>query len=195
MKMAESIKGDDIARVYADALFELAQQAGTIDEIRAQLQELVSVQEQNPDFAALLNSMVVDDDKREHSLERMFRGRLNDELVNTLQVMNQHGRAGLLPQLERAYVLRIEDARGEIEVRAISAVELSGVEQADVQTMAAHLSGKRPLVEYRVDPSIIGGLVLEMGGYRYDDSIHHQLETAHDRLVERSDRGLDIKVA
>jgi F-type H+-transporting ATPase subunit delta len=192
--MAESIKGSDIAKVYADALFDLAQRAGTIDKVSAQLQDLVTVQEQNPDFTAFLNSMVVDSEERERSLERVLRGRLDDNLVDTLQVMNRHGRVGLLPQLLRAFVLRTEEARGEIEVTAISAVELSGVEQADVQALAAQLSGKRPLMEYRVDPYIIGGLVLEMGGYRYDDSIRHQLEAARDRLLERSSRGLKIGV-
>jgi F-type H+-transporting ATPase subunit delta len=192
--MAASIKGSDIAKVYADALFDLAQRAGTIDKISAELQELVTLQEQNPDFAAFLRSMVVDNDQRERSLERMLRGRLDDNLVNTLQVMNHHGRASLLPQLLRAFVLRTEEARGEIEVAAISAVELSGVEQADLQALAAQLSGRRPLMEYRVDPNIIGGLVLEMGGYRYDDSIRHQLEAARDRFLERSSRGLKISV-
>lgn len=192
--MAGTIKGNDIAQVYADALFDLAQRAGTVDQIRAQLQELVTAQEQDPDFAGFLDSMIVDDDERERSLERMFRGRLDDILVDTLQVMNKHGRTGLLPQLLRAFILKTEEARGEIEVAAISAVELSGVEQADVQALAAHLSGKRPLMEYRVEAGIIAGLVLEMGGHRYDDSIRHQLDAVRVRLLERSSRGLKIAV-
>jgi F-type H+-transporting ATPase subunit delta len=190
--MAATIKGSDIAKVYADALFDLAQQADAVDEVCAQLQELVNLQEQDPQLAAFLNSLMVDHEQRERSLEHMFRGRLNDSLLSTLQVMNQHGRAGLLPQLLRAFVLRIEDARGEIEVTAISAVNLTDVEQAYVKTLAANLSGKQPLIEYRVDPDIVGGLVLEMGGYRYDDSIRHQLAAARDKLLARSSRGLGI---
>jgi len=152
-----TIKGSDIAKVYADALFDLAKAAGTIDKIGAELQELASIQVQEPQFAEFLSSQVIDDDERERSLERMFRGRVDDALLDTLQVMNQHGRIGLLPQLLRAFVLRIEEDRGQIEVRAISAVELSGVEQADVQTLAAQLTGRQPLMDYRIDPSIIGG--------------------------------------
>lgn len=189
-----TIKGSDIAKVYADALFDLAKAAGTIDKIGAELQELASIQVQEPQFAEFLSSQVIDDDERERSLERMFRGRVDDALLDTLQVMNQHGRIGLLPQLLRAFVLRIEEDRGQVEVRAISAVELSGVEQADVQTLAAQLTGRQPLMDYRIDPSIIGGLVLEVGGYRYDDSVRHNLDALRRRLLERSSRGLKIGV-
>ncbi|MBP9027179.1 MAG: ATP synthase F1 subunit delta [Phycisphaerae bacterium] len=189
-----TIKGSDIAKVYADALFDLAKAAGTIDKIGAELQELASFQVQEPQFAEFLSSQVIDDDERERSLERMFRGRVDDALLDTLQVMNQHGRIGLLPQLLRAFVLRIEEDRGQVEVRAISAVELSGVEQADVQTLAAQLTGRQPLMDYRIDPSIIGGLVLEVGGYRYDDSVRHNLDALRRRLLERSSRGLKIGV-
>ncbi|HOO17414.1 MAG TPA: ATP synthase F1 subunit delta [Phycisphaerae bacterium] len=189
-----TIKGSDIAKVYADALFDLAKAAGTIDKIGAELQELASFQVQEPQFAEFLSSQVIDDDERERSLERMFRGRVDDTLLDTLQVMNQHGRIGLLPQLLRAFVLRIEEDRGQVEVRAISAVELSGVEQADVQTLAAQLTGRQPLMDYRIDPSIIGGLVLEVGGYRYDDSVRHNLDALRRRLLERSSRGLKIGV-
>jgi F-type H+-transporting ATPase subunit delta len=189
-----TIKGSDIAKVYADALFDLAKAAGTIDKIGAELQELASIQVQEPQFAEFLSSQVIDDDERERSLERMFRGRVDDALLDTLQVMNQHGRIGLLPQLLRAFVLRIEEDRGQVEVQAISAVELSGVEQADVQTLAAQLTGRQPLMDYRIDPSIIGGLVLEVGGYRYDDSVRHNLDALRRRLLERSSRGLKIGV-
>ncbi|HPC22988.1 MAG TPA: ATP synthase F1 subunit delta [Phycisphaerae bacterium] len=189
-----TIKGSDIAKVYADALFDLAKAAGTIDKIGAELQELASFQVQEPQFAEFLSSQVIDDDERERSLERMFRGRVDDTLLDTLQVMNQHGRIGLLPQLLRAFVLRIEEDRGQVEVRAISAVELSGVEQADVQTLAAQLTGRQPLMDYRIDPSIIGGLVLEVGGYRYDDSVRHNLDALRRRMLERSSRGLKIGV-
>ena len=189
-----TIKGSDIAKVYADALFDLAKAAGTIDKIGAELQELASFQVQEPQFAEFLSSQVIDDDERERSLERMFRGRVDDTLLDTLQVMNQHGRIGLLPQLLRAFVLRIEEDRGQVEVQAISAVELSGVEQADVQTLAAQLTGRQPLMDYRIDPSIIGGLVLEVGGYRYDDSVRHNLDALRRRMLERSSRGLKIGV-
>ncbi len=190
--MAATIKGSDVATVYAEALFSLTQAAGTVDEVRVELQELNRLLEHEPGFAGLMTSLMVDEEKRERSLDHMFRGKLNDDLLKTLQVMNEHGRAGLLPQLLRAFVLRIQQSRGEIEATATSAIDLTPVEQADVKQLAGHLSGREPLIEFRVNPDIIGGLVLQIGGQRYDNSIRQQLEGAREKLLERSNRGLQI---
>ena len=78
--------------------------AGTIDETLAELEELVRLLESDPGFAGFITAASVDDDDRQKSLEQIFRGRLSDIVLNTLQVMNQHNRAGLLHQLLRAFV-------------------------------------------------------------------------------------------
>lgn len=191
--MAEGFEtGIDVADVYAAALFALATEAGTVDETLAELEELVRLLESDPGFAGFMTAASVDDDDREESLEQIFRGRLSDIVLNTLQVMNQHNRAGLLRQLLRAFVVRLEDARGQIEVTATSAVELSDPQKLEVRQIAEELAGRKPLVEYVVDSSLIGGLTLQIGDYRFDNSVRQHLRAARTRLLERSNRGLGI---
>jgi ATP synthase F1 delta subunit len=175
----------DIAAVYATALYTLAAEQGVVDAIRSEVEELARQAETNPTFAAFLSSAAVDDDDRERSLDKMFRGRLSDLVLNTLQVMNRHGRTGLLGALLRTLVLRIEAARGQVEATATSVAELTAEEQAEVLRVAAALSGQQPLIEYRVDPAILGGLVLQIGGWRYDRSLRRQLAGLQGRLLER----------
>jgi len=163
--------GIEIADVYAAALFELATQADAVDDVRQELETLVQLAEQDAKFAAFMAPGPVDDDARRESLEKMFRGRLSDIVLNTLQVMNERGRAGLLAPLLRAFVLRVEDARGQVEVQATSATELDARQQAEVTKVAEELSGRQPLVNFVVDPDLIGGLVLQIGDYRFDNSI------------------------
>jgi len=185
--MAETFDKDlALADVYAAALFELAAADHDLDGVRDELEGLVQLYRQQPGFAQFLASAALDDDERERSLERMFRGRISDRVLNTLLVMNRHGRAALLPALLRAYVLRLQGARGQIEVTAISAVELDADQQAEVQELARRLSGRQPLVQYVVDPEIIGGLILQVGDLRYDHSLRHHLRAARARLLERT---------
>jgi F-type H+-transporting ATPase subunit delta len=190
--MIEILKGIDVADVYAAALFALAQEGQRIDEFGDELRELAELHEREPGFATFMTSSAVDTDTRRKSLERMFRRRLSDQVLNTLHVMNEHGRAGLVPQLSRAYALRVEDARGQIEVTATSAVELDAAQRAEVARVAERLARKQPLVEYVVDPGLIGGLVLEIGDHRFDYSVRRQLRAAQARLRERAERGLPI---
>ncbi|MGD8451148.1 MAG: ATP synthase F1 subunit delta [Phycisphaerae bacterium] len=193
--MSESIaEALPVADVYAAALFELASEANQISAVRAELEELARLAEMEPTFIAFLDSAAVDDDKRAASLEKMFRGRLSDMVLNTLLVMNRHGRAGMLAALLRCYVLREEHARGQIEVRATSAVELSVEQRQAVEQWAGEISGRDPLVEYVVDASVLGGVVVEIGDYRFDHSVQRHLHTARTRLLDRSDRGLKIGI-
>jgi len=194
--MAESIdKLEDLGEVYATALFELAQKAGLVELVRGELEGLVRLEKSEPNFAAFLSSSAVDDDRRAESLERMFRDRLSDLVLNTLQVMNEHGRCGLLQVLCRQYVLRQEEAANQIEALAVSAVELDESQRKLVEAVAAGLTDKEPLVEFVVDPSVLGGLVLQIGDWRYDNSLRTRLKVAHGQLRERGDRGLEVGVA
>lgn len=180
------------AQVYAESLFALAQQAGAVDEVRSNLEELVRLMEIEPSLALFFESAALDDDYRAASLEKMFRGKLHDLTLNTLQVMNRNGRNGVLAGLLRGFVLAQEAAAGQVEAVATSAVELDANERSAVEATAAKLSGQKPLVQYRVDPGILGGLVLQIGDLRYDNSIRSKLTEAERRIFERGERGLNV---
>ena len=193
--MAESLdKQLELADVYAAALFELAREAGVIDDVRSELEELVKLLGIEPGLERFLASRAISEDQRTAGLEKMFRGKLSDAVLNTLLVMNRHGRCGFLAALLRCYVLRKEAAAGQVQTVVTSAVELSGSERAAIETVAAQISRKTPVAEYVIDPDMIGGLILQVGDWRYDNSVRRQLKTARQRLLERSERGLEVGV-
>lgn len=184
----------EIADVYARALFEIARESGRIEDVRSELDELVKLMEIEPGFAGFMTSSALDDDHREAGLERMFRGKLSDTVLNTLLVMNAHGRNMMLAALQRAYAVRQQAAAGQVEATATSAVELSEDEKRRVNETAAGLSGRKPLIDYRVEPRILGGLILQIGDVRYDNSVASQLSEARKRMLERSERGLEVGI-
>ena len=106
-----------LAEVYGDALLEAADEKGQAEEVAAELADLIAFMDQEPDFAAFLSADSVDDDPRRATLEKLFRGRMNDLLLNALQVLNNRGRMGLLRAIARAVQLRMEqrhDQQGRI---------------------------------------------------------------------------------
>jgi F-type H+-transporting ATPase subunit delta len=182
-----------IADAYAEALFELAGEAGRVAEVRAELDELLRLWQMEPEFEKFMVSPALEAEGRAEGLERMLRNRLSDMVLNTLLVMGWHGRCGLLPALHRRYVLRQEEAANEIEVRVASAVELSKQQRAEAVEIAARASGKTPVVEYVVDPDVLGGLILQVGELRMDNSLRRHLRVARARLLERAERGLEVR--
>lgn len=181
-----------IADVYAEALFELAQEAGQVETVRAELDELIRLLKAEPEFEKFLTSPALEAEGRAAGLEKMLRNRLSDMILNTLLVMNEHGRCSLLRALRRRFVLRQEDAANEIEVTVTSAVDLSRGERSEAERIAASISGKKPLVDYVVDPGILGGLILQVGELRLDNSIRRHLRVAREQILDRAERGLEI---
>lgn len=191
--MAESIDQQlELANVYAAALFQIAQRKGTIDEVRDELAEVARLCRGDSDFAAFLASDAVDSDRRRDSLEKIFRGRLSDDVLNTLQVMNRNGRARFITVLHSAFAKRVRQTAGQIEAVVTSAVALNDEQRQRVSATAAQISGKSPLIEYRIDPEILGGLILQVGDLRYDNSVRRHLASAHTVLRDRAERGLKI---
>ena len=182
------------AQMYADSLFELARETGAVDEVHSNLQELVKLEQIEPSMRSFFESAALDDDVREAGLERLFRGKLHDLTLNTLQVLNRNGRNGLLRGLLRGFELARQDAAGQVDVIVTSAIALDEAERRSVETTAAKISGGKPLVEYRVDPEILGGLVLQVGDLRYDNSVRTKLSAAERRVADRGERGVAVTV-
>lgn len=191
--MAETLDTQlELAEVYVAALFELAQKNGTVARVRSELEELARLAAVDRDFASFLVSRAVDSDRRREALERTLRGKLCDELLNTLLVLTRRDRPIHVAALLRAFVLREEAAAGQVEVTVVSAVELTPAERATIEKTAAEISGRKPVMEYVVDADILGGLILQIGDLRYDNSVRRQLEVAYRQMLERAERGLTV---
>lgn len=184
-----------IASVYARSLFELAQQSGQADLVRSELEELVALGAMDPMLAEFFRSEALDSDHRAAMLEKWFRGKLSDLTLNTLLILNNNDRHGMGEALLRCYQACQEDAAGQVQVTAVSAVALGETERQEVAQLAARLSGRKPLVTFTVDPAILGGLVVQIGDLRYDNSLRRHLHEADGRLVDRSERGLEAAVS
>lgn len=184
----------NVAAVYAGALYDLARQSGQEQQVQLELDELARLFRMDAGFRQFLSSRSLHSEQRRNGLERMLRGRLSDFTLNTLLVMNEKDRGDLVEALCEAYATCMRDALGEIEGTVHSAVPLDQAQRQEVERTAAELSGRKPVLRFEVDAGIIGGLILQIGDIRYDYSLRHQLQVAHERLTLRAERGLRVGV-
>lgn len=175
-----------IAGVYARAALALAEEQGTAKTLLEELEILVQELDRNSALVAFLSSPLVKTDTRSRALERMFRGRLSDLLVDTLQVMNRKGRSGLLRALAVAYRRELEELRGQIRVQVKTAIPLSDRLRERLRRALAEFSDKQPLLEERVEKSLIGGVVLNVGDHKVDSSVAKELRRLGKRLLDRA---------
>ena len=177
-----------VARVYADALIEVAAEQDAADEVREELDSLAELYASDPAFREFLTNPAIDQDERQEGQETFFRGRLLDVTVDALQVLNEKDRSALLPAVVAAYRQAHDRLRRRVEVKVVSALPLTEPQRARLAQAVERRTGRTPSFEERVDPSLIGGLVVRIGDEKTDGSVATRLHNLSEALLARASR-------
>lgn len=175
-----------VARVYSDALLQLAESKGEADDLLAELLELVRYLDRDSAFENFLSSPRIDVQAREKTIEKIFRNRVSDLLVDALQVLNRKERLALLRAVVETYRLAHEELRGRIDVHVTTAVPLSEKMRERLAEVASRHAGKHAELVETVDETILGGMVVRIGDEKFDSSVAARLKTLGVALAERA---------
>jgi F-type H+-transporting ATPase subunit delta len=175
-----------IGHLYAASILDLAEEARQGEAIAEELAELVRAIDASADFARFLGSPLIDVKLRAELLEGNLRGQASDLLVDSLLVINRKGRLSLLPAIAEAYRRELRRRRGLIDARVTTAVPLSPALKAKLTESLRRFSGREPLLVEKVDPRLLGGTVVEIGGQKIDTSIASQLRELSHTLLDRA---------
>ncbi len=175
-----------VADVYAESLLAVADAKGTTEDVGAEFADLVAYVDRDESFASFLVSASVDEDARRGSLEKLFRGKMSDLLLNTLQVLNNRGRLHLIRQVARAVELRMEALHHQQEVLVETAMPLSDDLKTQIKQVVSERIGQEALLIEEVRPELIGGVVIHIGDLQIDGSVVSRLGRLRRRLKERA---------
>lgn len=178
------------ARVYAEALLDLANERGNVDEIEGQLKDLIGLWRSQPAFLGLMTSAAIDDDARRASLRRIFAGRVHEIVLNLMLVMNDKGRTMLLGAVCEAFFRLLDSQRGRQRVYVTTAVALSDELRAKLSQEVRRIAAMQPVFEERVDPAVVGGIVVQIGDRVIDTSIRLRLRQVRSTVRQRMERHL-----
>lgn len=175
-----------VARVYSKALLELA--GDEAQNLLDELEDLLKVLGGNAELREFFASPLVDASVREGAIEKVFRGRASDLLVDSLQVLNHHDRLAYLDTIVALYRQATQERQGHVDVHVTSAVPLSDGVRKELTGLASRLYGRQPDLIEKVDASLIGGLVLRVGDRKIDTSVVTQLRDLRQQLADRAAR-------
>ena len=177
---------DPVARRYAQALTEEAQQAESLDALDADVAMLQETLDGSHELVRLLGSPVVPRAKKEAVLVRLFEGKVSDLSLRFLRLLVEKQREGSLPDVLDAYRQLRDERTGTVEASVRTAKPLSPDEAERLRAALASRAGASVRMRIDVDPSLIGGLVVQLGDVVYDRSVRHQLESLRGQLAERA---------
>jgi F-type H+-transporting ATPase subunit delta len=179
---------DALARTYAQSLFELAQAKGgqaMIEQIQGELEDVLELARSDRRFNEFLASRILPAKARAASLEKIFRGRASDLLVNFLLVLNHKGRLGHLAPIAAAFDELVQESFGRVEVDVYTASPLSAEELETIRTRLREALGREPVVHPYTDGSMLGGIKFQIGDRLIDGSLSARLRRMRE-LLERN---------
>jgi F-type H+-transporting ATPase subunit delta len=174
-----------IASRYAKSLFDLAKNEGKLDKIH---QDVLYIREVAvlPDFAAVMKNPLISEDKKEAIFIALFQDKVEKLTLNTLMIMAEHNREAYLLDICRTFHLLYNEEKHVSAVTITSAVELSknAVDNILAEFKTKGLIESNVELNIKIDPSIIGGFILQYKDQVYNASIVYKLNTLRAKFSE-----------
>ncbi len=167
-----------VAGRYASALFDLADNAKSLDQVAQDLTSFRKMANESPDLSRLLASPVIGRDAQSRALLALLDAAgikgLTRSFVGTVAA---NGRARELVAMASAFLAELARRRGESTASVTSAVPLSPQQLQQLSdSLRSVLGGAKVSIDARVEPEILGGLVVKVGSRLFDSSIRSKLQ-------------------
>jgi len=185
-------RDDSLAHVYAGALLDLAFEKGVHAEVLAELKAFEQVLGRVPQFVAFLNTPRIRREAKADVLAKVFGNRVSDYTLNFFRVVVDKRRQHLLPKMIAAFVDGYHERMGEVVVQVQSAVALEDGQKQRLARALKKKFDKEVILEERVNPRLLGGLVMRVGDTRIDGSLRSRLEAVGARLEAARVRSQDV---
>ena len=174
----------EVAKVYGEALWSLAADEGLEERFLTELRQLGITAQQNPGYLAMLASPALPAEARKQYVTDAWTGNLHSDLVHFLCVLIDHGRVLSLSAIIEEYEALYRESRHISVAQVTSATPLSDAQRESLRLRLEKKSGGRVELVCRTDPALLGGLRVEMGGYRYEGTARARLDELRRRLTE-----------
>ena len=171
-------------RLYARALFEAAQQHGRVQRVRDELADFVASTRDVPELGSLLRNPQIDPRARRAAIEELL-GDADPLVRNFLLLTVEIGRAAELEEVLEELDDLVAAEQGRLTVELTTAVELSEDEAREILGQIERASGRSVDATRRVDPDLIGGIVLQAGSLRVDASVRGRLNRLRHQLATK----------
>jgi F-type H+-transporting ATPase subunit delta len=173
-----------LARRYARALLEIGESTKTTEVIGREVDALTAAYTASPELATALSNPIISHDRRRLVLEAILaRLAVSPTTRRFALLILERERTAYLPAIARE-LRALTDARvGRVRARVVSAKALSPQTVTEVRALLARITGKTVVLEEKVDPELIGGVVTHVGDQVYDGSIRTQLERMRERIL------------
>jgi F-type H+-transporting ATPase subunit delta len=166
-----------LAERYAAALFDIADERRMLDEVASDLRQLRTMLAASADLSRLVRSPIMTRGEQGRAIAALAKHAGFSPLVHDfLAIVAKNRRLFAVPAMIEAYLGKLAERRGEITAEVIAARPLSEAQLALLSDQLRRSAGRRVSVDARVDPGLIGGMIVKLGSRMVDGSIKSKLQ-------------------
>lgn len=179
------MKQDHVAKRYAIAVFELAKKNNVVEQITEELTVVSQILDNTNLFETYFKHPKVSRAEKKEFVKTTFEGKINDLLLNTLFLLIDKKREGILFKMVEEFVGLTNKEQGVAEAKVFTAKPLTDAEKIAFEATFSKASGKEKLtINNIVDPELIGGFKVRIGDRIYDGSVLNQLRRIERRMIK-----------
>ena len=176
-----------VAGTYGDALFELAVEENRTDSLMEEIEAVRTVLKENGDFEKILMHPEIPKEKKLQVVEDVFKGRISDALTGFLRIVVTKGRYKELQDIFAYFIARVKEFKKIGVAEVISAVPLNGEQKQKIEQKLLDTTHYETMeIEYKVDESKIGGMIIRIGDRVVDSTIRSKLDKITSSLMKIS---------
>lgn len=175
-----------VHEIYSDVLFQLAEEAGQVEQVLGDLAAVAGVLRDEADFVKLLMSDKLQDTEKTAAIRRVFSGRVSSLTLDFLCVLVRRNRIGFLVGITDRYEVLADSLKNcrLVEVTLASPVSEEKLEQMRQQIKEAIAAEVK--LKVNIDPDILGGIIIKQGDIMIDNSVRTVLDRTVNVIMDRS---------
>lgn len=165
-----------VSKTYGDALFEVAVEEGAIDSMMEEVEAVQGVLQENEEYVKLLSHPKIPVEEKNSIMKEAFDGKISNELMGLFSTVVEKGRFSEIEGILAYFLEEVRECKKIGTADVISAKELSQEERASVEKKLLETTSYESFrMNYRVDASLIGGMMIRIGDRVVDSSIRTKL--------------------
>lgn len=173
-----------VEKVYAGALLEIAHEDNSAKELDEELNAVAAIAEENPELIKALGSPALTDGEKQGLINNIFKGRISETSLNFLCLLTQKGRIKYLPRIAAEFRKGYYADNNISEVTVTTAVPLKPDAREKLSAKLQKMYGGRIILKEKVDPSIMGGMIVSRGDSMLDGSVRTKLDNMHKQIKD-----------
>ena len=172
----------DVIRGYAQALFQIAQAEGALEQVEDELFRFARILENETRLREAITDPALPPERRGEMIQELLQNKATPVTINIISFIVQQGRARELPKIFDSLVALAAEERRKAIAEVRSAVPLDEQQRDRVKQAIESATGKQVELKVLVDPTVIGGLLVRVGDQVFDGTVRRRLQMAKEQI-------------